>query len=126
MKVEKGLYYTEDHEWVKVDGDKAYVGITDYAQEAMGDIVYVELPEVDESYEVKDQCGVLESVKAAADMFMPISGRVSMVNEDLDDAPETLNEKPYEAYIFIVSDFDESELDNLMDSDAYEAYCSNI
>lgn len=126
MKVEKGLYYTEDHEWVKVDGDKAYVGITDYAQEAMGDIVYVELPEVDETYSAKDQCGVLESVKAAADMFMPISGTVIEVNEDLDDAPESLNESPYGAHVFVVVDFDESELENLMDSDAYEAYCSKI
>jgi glycine cleavage system H protein len=126
MKVEKGLFYSTDHEWVKVDGDKAYVGLSDYAQEAMGDIVYVELPEVDEHFDAGDQCSVLESVKAAADIFMPFSGTISEVNEELEDAPEKINETPYEAHIFVIKDFDSSEIDELMDSEAYEAYCLEL
>ncbi len=76
MKVEKGLYYSEDHEWVRIEGDKAYVGITDFAQESMGDIVFVELPDTDESFEAEDSFAVVESVKAAADIYLPISGTV--------------------------------------------------
>jgi glycine cleavage system H protein len=106
MKIEKGLYYTKDHEWIRLEGEKAYIGITDYAQEAMGDIVYVELPDLEEVIEAREQCGAIESVKAAADIFMPITSQVIEVNELLEDEPEKLNESPFETYIFVINNFD--------------------
>jgi glycine cleavage system H protein len=126
MKIEQGMYYTQEHEWIKTDGDKAYIGITDYAQEAMGDIVYVELPEVGDALKQKDQCGVLESVKAAADMFMPVSGTVIEVNNELEDSPELLNTSPFETYIFVIEDYSAEELETLMDYQAYKTYCENL
>lgn len=123
MKILEGLYYSKDHEWVKVEGNKAYIGITDYAQHALGEIVYVEMPEVDEEIESGEVFGVVESVKAASDSFSPISGKVLEINEELEDAPELLNEKPYESWILAVEISDESELKNLLDSEEYEKFC---
>lgn len=125
MKVLEGLYYSEDHEWVKVEGDKAYIGITDYAQHALGEIVYVEMPEVDDEINVGDVFGVIESVKAASDSFLPISGKVVKINEELEDSPELLNEKPYESWILSVEISDKSELENLMDAKEYEEFCNS-
>lgn len=124
MKILEGLYYTEDHEWVKIENNRATIGITDYAQDSMGDIVFVELPSVDDQIDAKDQCGVLESVKAAADVYMPISGRVVEINEALEDTPEFINESPYEAYLFIIEDFDVAEVEGLMDHETYKAFCA--
>ncbi len=125
MKVIQGLYYSKEHEWVRVDGDKAYVGITDHAQHALGDIVFVELPEVDTEVKKEEVLGVVESVKAASDMFTPISGTVLEVNENLDDSPELLNQEPYENYVAVLSMSDKSELDELMNSEEYIQFCEN-
>lgn len=122
MKVIKDLLYTNDHEWVKVEGDNALIGIADHAQDQLGDIVYVELPEVDDEIEKEEDFAAVESVKAAADVYMPISGRVIEVNEDLMDSPELLNEDPYENWMIKVEILDKSELDDLMTSGEYEKF----
>ena len=119
----KGLYYTEDHEWVKVDGEKALIGITDYAQHALGEIVYVELPEVGAEYKAGDVLCVIESVKAAADTFTPVSGKVVEINEELEDSPQLLNEGPFDNWIAAIEMNDPSELENLMDEEAYKTFC---
>ena len=123
MKILEGLYYSNDHEWVKVEEEKAYIGITDYAQHALGEIVYVELPELDEKFEAGDVFSVVESVKAASDVYLPISGKVLEVNEDLEDSPQLVNEDPYENWIAIVEMFDKSDLDDLMDEVEYKEFC---
>lgn len=124
MKIVEGLLYAEDHEWIKVDGDVATIGVTDFAQHEMGEIVYIELPEVDDELAAGDVFGVIESVKAASDSFIPVSGTVLEVNEDLVDAPEGVNTAPFENWMFKVKLSDASELEKLMDSKAYEAFCS--
>ncbi len=122
MKIEKDLYYTKDHEWLKLDGEEALVGLSDHAQEALGDIVYVELPEVDEEFGAEEEFGAVESVKAAADVYMPVGGVVLEVNEELLDAPEMVNETPYEAWMIRIAISDEGELENLMNAAEYETY----
>lgn len=123
-KIENDLLYTRDDEWIRVDGDEATVGVSDYAQDSLSDIVYLELPDVGEAFDEGDSFGVIESVKAAADLYMPVSGEVVAVNEDLMDEPEIVNSDPYgEAWMVRIRMSDESELDNLMDADAYRAYC---
>lgn len=123
MKIIKGLFYSDDHEWVRVEDDIAYIGITDYAQHNMGDIVYVELPEEDTEIERGDAFGVVESVKAASDMYSPVSGTVVKFNEDLEDEPELVNEDAFENWMIAVRMSDESELEDLMDAAAYEEFC---
>ncbi|MDO5649236.1 MAG: glycine cleavage system protein GcvH [Gallicola sp.] len=122
MKVEKGLLYTKDHEWVKVEGEEAYIGLADYAQHNLGDIVYVELPDVGDEVEAEEELASVESVKAAAEIFAPISGEVVEANEDLDDDPALLNADPYANWIVKVSIKDKAELDGLMDDKAYEEF----
>jgi len=122
MKVAKGLYYSNDHEWVKVDGDEAYVGIADFAQEHLGDIVYVELPEVDDEFAKEEAFSVVESVKAASDIYLPVSGKVIAVNEALEDEPALLNADPYENWIIKIVLNDKAELDELMTSEDYEKF----
>ena len=122
-KVIEGLYYTESHEYVKVEGEFAYVGITDYAQNALGNVVYVDLPEVDDEVEADEDFGAVESVKAASDLISPVSGTVVEVNEALEDKPELLNEDPFENWIIKVQLSDTAELDNLMDAQGYEDFC---
>ncbi len=123
MKILEGLYYSNDHEWVKVEEEKAYVGITDYAQHALGEIVYVELPELDEEFEAGDVFSVVESVKAASDVYLPISGKIVEVNESLEDSPQLVNEDPYENWIAVVEMLDKLELDDLMDEVEYKEFC---
>ncbi len=123
MVTREDLFYSEDHEWVKVEGNRATIGITDYAQNALGQIVYVELPELDAEYGVGDVFCVVESVKAASDSFAPISGKVVEINEELEDAPQLLNEGPYDNWITVIDMDDPSEVDNLMDEEAYKAFC---
>lgn len=122
-KVIEGLYYSESHEYVKVEGEFAYVGITDYAQNALGNVVYVDLPEVDDEVEADEDFGAVESVKAASDLISPVSGTVVEVNEALEDKPELLNEDPFENWIIKVQLSDTAELNNLMDAQGYEDFC---
>lgn len=122
-KVIEGLYYSESHEYVKVEGDFAYVGITDYAQHALGNVVYVDMPEVDDEVEAGEDFGAVESVKAASDLISPMSGTVVEVNEALEDKPELLNEDAFANWIMKVELSDKTELDNLMDAAAYEEIC---
>lgn len=122
-KVIEGLYYSESHEYVKVEGDEAYVGITDYAQESLGNIVYVDMPEVDDEFAAEDDFGAVESVKAASDLVSPVSGTVVEVNEALEDQPELINQDAFGNWIMKVKLSDKSELDSLMDAKAYEEFC---
>lgn len=124
MKVVSGLYYTKDHEWVKVEGNEAYVGITDFAQHALGAIVYVELPEVDDEIEGEDSFGTIESVKAASDMLMPITGTVVEVNEELENDPSLVNSDPFENWIMKITISNKADLDELMNAEEYEAFCN--
>lgn len=123
-KVIEGLYYSESHEYVKVEGNFAYVGITDYAQNALGNIVYVDMPEVDDEVTAEEDFGAVESVKAASDLISPVSGTVVEVNEALEDEPELINKDAFENWIIKVELADKTELDNLMDAAAYEAFCA--
>jgi glycine cleavage system H protein len=123
-KIPDDLLYTKDDEWILVDGDEGLVGLTDYAQDALSDIVYVELPDEGDEFEMGETFGVVESVKAAADLYMPVSGEVLAVNEDLPDEPEVLNSDPYgDGWMVRVAINDPGELDNLMDPAAYTNYC---
>ena len=122
-KVIEGLYYSESHEYVKIEGDFAYVGITDYAQNALGTVVYVDLPEVDDEVEADEDFGAVESVKAASDLISPVTGTVVEVNEALEDKPELINEDPFENWIIKVQLANTAELDNRMDAQAYEDFC---
>lgn len=122
MKVAKGLFYTKDHEWVKVEGNLAFIGVADYAQHHLGDIVYVELPEIDDEIEKEDSFSAIESVKAAADVYMPISGKVVEVNEELIDDPALLNADPYENWMIKVEITNKEELEELMTSEEYEKF----
>ena len=124
-KTVEGLYYSESHEWVKVEGNIAIVGITDFAQHAMGDLSYVDMPEVDDEVEAGEEFGAVESVKAASDLFSPVTGTVVEINEALEDAPELLNEDAFANWIMKVEMSDPMELDALMDAVAYEEMCAN-
>ena len=119
-KVLEGLYYSESHEYVKVEGNFGFIGISDYAQHALGNVVYVDMPDVDDEVSAGE---AVESVKAASDLIAPVSGVVVEINEALDDQPELINEDAYENWIIKVALADKSELDNLMDAKAYTAFC---
>ncbi|ODS49885.1 MAG: glycine cleavage system H protein [Halanaerobium sp. 4-GBenrich] len=123
MSVKDDLYYSEDHEWIREEEDYLLIGITDFAQEELGDIVFVELPEVDEEFDKDDSFGVLESVKAVSDTFIPISGKVIEVNEDLIDNPELINDDPYgDGWLIKVDPADDSELDELLSAEEYAEF----
>ena len=122
-KVIEGLFYSESHEYVKIEGEYGYIGITDFAQNALGNVVYVDMPEVDDEVEAGEEFGAVESVKAASDLISPVSGTVVEVNEALDDAPELINQDAYANWIIKVELSDKSELDDLMDAAAYQAFC---
>lgn len=124
-KTVEGLRYSEDHEWVKVEGGNATIGITDYAQDSLGDITYADLPEVGDEIKAGDDFGALESVKASSELMAPVSGKVIEVNGDLEDAPEKINEDPYGTWIIKVELSDAKELDSLMDAAAYDALTKN-
>jgi len=119
----ENLLYSKDHEWIKIEGSTVLIGITDYAQKSLGEIVYVELPEVGDSLEAEGAFGVIESVKAASDSYMPISGEIVEVNEELEDNPVLLNEDAYGTWIIKVELSDEKELDSLLDFNAYNDLC---
>lgn len=120
----EGLYYSESHEYVRVEGEFAYIGITDFAQNALGNVVYVDLPEVDDEIEAGEDFGAVESVKAASDLTSPVSGVVVEINEALEDEPELINKDAFANWIMKVKMADTTELDNLMDAKAYEAFCN--
>lgn len=124
-KTIEGLFYSESHEWVKVDGETAIIGISDHAQQAMGNIVYVDMPEEEDEVTANEDFGAVESVKAASELSSPVSGVVVEVNEALADAPELLNKDAYENWIIKVKMDDPEELKNLMDAAAYEKFCEN-
>ena len=118
--VAEGRKYAKSHEWVKIEGDTAIVGISEHAQDALGDITFVELPEVDDELAQGGDCAVIESVKAASDLYDPLGGTVCEVNEELEDAPELVNESPYgKGWLFKITHFDEAELANLLDASTY-------
>ncbi len=119
-KVIEGLLYSESHEWVKVEGDIASIGVSDFAQKEMGDITYVDLPEVDDEIEEGEEFGALESVKASSELVSPVSGTVVETNEALEDNPELINEDAYSAWIIKIRLSDVSELDALMNAEAYK------
>jgi len=124
MKTLKELFYSNDHEWVKLEGNKAYVGISDYAQHSLGDIVFVELPEVDAEFTSGDVFGVIESVKAASDMIIPLSGRVLEINEAIVDNPVLVNEDCYENWMLLIEINNMEEINELMNEVQYNEYCS--
>ena len=118
-KIIEGLKYSETHEWVKVEGNVAIVGVSDYSQKEMGDITYVDMPDVDDEVSKDEEFGALESVKASSDLVSPVSGVVVEKNEALEDAPELINQDPYENWIIKVEMSDASELDALLDAAGY-------
>lgn len=121
----EGLYYSESHEWVKQEGNTAYIGITDHAQQAMGNIVYVDMPEVDDEVEAGSEFGAVESVKAASDLISPVSGTVVEVNEALSDNPELINKDAYANWIIKVELSNPEELESLMNAAAYQQHCES-
>ena len=121
--VKEGLYYSESHEYVRVEGEYGFIGISDYAQHALGAVVYVDMPEVDDEVEAGEEFGAVESTKAASDLIAPVSGTVVEVNEALEDQPELINQDPWENWIIKVELSDKAELDNLMEAAAYAAFC---
>lgn len=114
-----GLLYSESHEWVKVDGNVAIIGVSDFAQSEMGDITYVDMPDIDDEFGAGEDFGALESVKASSELITPVSGKVVARNEELEDKPELINEEPYKAWIIKIEMTDTSELDVLMNAAAY-------
>lgn len=117
------LKYTKEHEWVKVEGDIVTVGITDFAQNSLGDIVFVELPESGDEFSKDDTFGVVESIKSASDLYLPVSGVITEVNEELPDSPDNLNSSPYESWMVKVKMTNQTELDQLLNNEDYESLC---
>lgn len=125
--IPKNLRYTEEHEWVRMEGSVGVCGITDYAQEMLTDIVYVELPEVDIEIGQGEQVAVVESVKAVSDVYAPLTGTVIEINEELEDSPEMVNDDPYgEGWIFKIEIEDEEEMEGLMDAEEYAAFIESM
>lgn len=123
-KVLEGLYYSESHEYVRIENGFGYIGITDYAQNSLGNVVYVDMPDVDDEVVAGEEFGAVESVKAASDLISPVSGTVIEVNEELEEKPELLNKDAYGNWIIKVELSDKAELDNLMDAKTYEEFCN--
>jgi len=126
MNIPENLLYTKEHEWIRVEGETGYIGISDFAQHHLGDIVFVELPELDLKVEMGESIGVIESVKAVATLFTPATGTITAVNENLEDTPELLNEDPYENWIAVIDLSDIGRLAELMSAEAYTAYCETL
>ena len=123
-KVLEGLYYSESHEYVRIENGFGYIGITDFAQNSLGNVVYVDMPDVDDEVVAGEEFGAVESVKAASDLISPVSGTVIEINEELEDKPELLNNDSYANWIIKVELSDQAELDNLMDAKTYEEFCN--
>lgn len=127
MKFDPSCKYDKEHEWIRVEGDEGVVGISDYAQDQLSDVVYVELPEVGDTFDKGDVFAVVESVKAASDVYMPVGGEILEINEVLEDSPELVNQDPFgEAWLARVLIADPAELDDLLDAVAYQAYVEGL
>jgi glycine cleavage system H protein len=127
MKFDESVKYQESHEWARLDGDLVVVGISDYAQDELGDVVFVELPEVGASLKKGEAFGVVESVKAASDLYMPVGGEIAEVNGVLKDTPETVNEAPFgDGWIIKIKPSDSGEMDSLMDAAAYKSFTEGL
>lgn len=124
MKTYQGTKFTREHEWARAEGGRVYIGISDYTQHAMGDIVFVELPKTGRKLKAGEQASVVESVKTASDVYSPVSGTVVEVNDALNDSPELLNAEPYENWIAVLEADDLSELDGLMNEQQYADFCA--
>ncbi|MBU3111932.1 glycine cleavage system protein GcvH [Clostridium lacusfryxellense] len=124
MKTLKELFYSKDHEWVMIQGSKAYVGISDFAQNALGNILFVEIPEIDEEYTIGDVFGVVESVIATSNLYIPISGKILENNQAIVDNPVLVNEECYESWMILVEIRNRGELEGLMNEEQYKEYCS--
>ena len=121
MDLPQNLKYTKEHEWVKIDGDLLIVGITDHAQSELGDIIFIEFPTLNQVISKDEPFGTIEAVKTVADLFAPVSGKIIVINQDLEDNPELVNSDPYdEGWIVKITDFDKSQLDSLLDSNNYK------
>jgi len=123
MKLQENLKYSADHDWVKVEANKVTIGITDYAQDSLGTIVFVQLPELGSEIKTGEVLSVVESVKAASDVLSPVSGTIVDINQALEENPESLNNEPYESWIAVVELSDNSDLDILLDAEAYAKHC---
>jgi len=126
MEVREGLYYTKEHEWIKVEGSTGIVGITDYAQEELGDIAYIDLPEVGKEVKKNEKICDIESVKAVSEINSPVSGKIIEVNSELEDSPEKINESPYDTWIVKIEIKDGKEIEDLMDKKKYEEYLNTL
>lgn len=127
MKFDESVKYQESHEWARLDGDLVVVGVSDYAQDELGDVVFVELPDVGKNLKNGDAFGVVESVKAASDLYMPVGGEIAAVNEVLKDTPEKINEAPFDdGWIIKIKPSDRSDLDGLMDATQYKAFAEGL
>lgn len=127
MKLDRGCKYSEEHEWIRVEGDEGVIGISDYAQDQLSDVVYVELPEVGDTFDQEEIFATVESVKAASDIYMPVGGEILEINEELEDAPELVNEDPFgAAWLVRIAIADPEELEDLMDADGYKAYVEGL
>jgi glycine cleavage system H protein len=127
MKIDPDCLYNQEHEWIRVEGDEGVVGISDYAQDQLSDVVYVELPEVGDAFEQGDMFAVVESVKAASDVYMPVGGKVLEINDALEDSPEMVNQDPYgEAWFVRIAITDAAELEDLMGPGEYEAFLEQL
>ncbi len=121
MNIPEGLKYSKEHEWILVEGDTVTIGITDYAQGELGDVVYVELPGVGDHFDSEETFGTIEAVKAVSDLYCPLSGEIVEINEDLEDGPETINKDPYgQGWMIKIKIDDRGQLDNLMDANSYK------
>ncbi|MCY4524318.1 MAG: glycine cleavage system protein GcvH [Halobacteriovoraceae bacterium] len=123
-KIPKNLYYTAEHEWVRIEEDIATIGITDFAQSSLGDIVFVELPQVESKFELGAPFGVVESIKSVSDLFCPLNGEVIDVNRDLEEKPELCNSDPYDAWMIKIKIISKKEISQLISSDKYPDYCN--
>jgi glycine cleavage system H protein len=127
MRFDPDVKYHKEHEWLRIEGDEGVVGVSDFAQDALSDVVYVELPEVGDSFEQDAVFAVVESVKAASDVYIPVSGEILEVNEELEDSPELVNEDPYGAAWFVrIAITEPSQIETLMDAKAYEEYLETL
>ncbi|MGI6467008.1 MAG: glycine cleavage system protein GcvH [Sphaerochaetaceae bacterium] len=120
------LRYSKEHQWARVEDDVVYVGITDYAQDSLGEVVYVDLPTVGDEYDASEEISTVESVKTTSSIYNPIAGVVASINEDLEDSPELINDDPYENYIYTLKDANLAQLDDLLSASEYEEYIRTL